>query len=95
MKWEKKTEEMHDVAQTILGYLLEHPDAQDTLEGIVQWWVLERQTKHWIAQVQDALSKLTEEGLILEKKGPDCKTHYRVNRRKLARVRKKLKDHPK
>lgn len=95
MKWEVKTTENLDIAQAILSYLLEYPNAQDTLEGIVQWWLLERQTKHWIAQVQTALNKLAEEGLIMEKKGLDGKTHYRVNRRKLARANIKLKDQPK
>jgi len=26
----------------ILAYLADHPDAQDTLAGIFEWWLLER-----------------------------------------------------
>ena len=29
------------VAKAILAYLLEHPDAQDTLAGIAEWWLPE------------------------------------------------------
>jgi hypothetical protein len=28
-----------EIAREILAYLLDHPDAQDTLDGISQWWV--------------------------------------------------------
>ena len=63
----------------ILAYLAEHPEAQDTLEGIVEWWLLERQIKFQSDRVQAALSELVSQGLILEKKGPDLQKCYGIN----------------
>ena len=63
----------------ILAYLAEHPEAQDTLEGIVEWWLLERQIKFQSDRVQAALSELVSQGLILEKKGPDLQKRYGIN----------------
>lgn len=30
--------EIHQAIRTILAYLVAHPDAKDTIEGIAQWW---------------------------------------------------------
>ncbi len=70
------------IGNEILAYLVENPKAQDTLEGIVEWWLLEREIKFETARVKEALSDLVARGLILEKKGSNSKTHYRVNKSK-------------
>lgn len=67
------------IGYQILAYLAAHPEAQDTLEGIVEWWLLEQQIKFQTARVKEALSELVAKGLILEKKGLDSQTHYRIN----------------
>lgn len=78
------------IAYKILAYLAEHPEAQDTLEGIVEWWLLEQQIKHQTAKVKKVLTELVAEGLILERKG-DLRTYYRINRRKYKKIRALLK----
>lgn len=84
------SQEANSVTREILSYLAEHPKAQDTLEGIVEWWLLEQQIKRWQAQVQKALDELVEQGLVIKKRGEDCKDRYSVNSRKLAEVRRLL-----
>lgn len=79
------------IAYDILGYLVEHPDAQDTLEGIVEWWLLEQQIKRQTAKVRKALAELVSKRLILERQGKDSRTHYRINRRKLKEIRMLVK----
>ena len=71
----------------ILAYLNEHPEAQDTLEGIVEWWLLERQTKFQKARVKEALNDLVALGMILEIVGLDSQIHYRVNSSKYDEIR--------
>jgi hypothetical protein len=78
------------IAKEILAFLVEHPQAQDTLEGILQWWLLERGIIRYTAKVQAALAELVSQGLILERQGQDERTHYRINSRKTATIRKIL-----
>jgi len=53
------------VVYKILAYLSEHPQAQDTLEGIVEWWLLEQQIKCRTVQVKEALAELVARGFVL------------------------------
>ena len=79
------------IAYEILAYLVDHPEAQDTLEGIVEWWLLEQQITRQTAKVRKALAELVTKGLILERKGKDSRTHYCINRRKYKEIRALLK----
>ena len=79
------------ITYDILGYLAEHPEAQDTVEGIVEWWLLEQQIKRETANVKKALAELLSKGLILERRGKDSRTHYRIDRRKYKEIRALLK----
>ncbi len=76
-----------DLSYEVLSYLAEHPEAQDTLEGIMHWWLLEREIKFWTAEVREALAGLVREGLVVEQEGPDSRTRYRLNRRKAREIR--------
>lgn len=75
------------IARDILSYLAEHPQAQDSLEGIMQWWLLEREIRRWTVSVRIGLAELVSEGLILERKVTGGKLLYRINRRKLKQIR--------
>jgi len=83
--------EKSELVYEILTYLAEHPDSSDTLEGIVEWWLLERRIQYAIAKVKDALAELVAKGLVLENKGRDARTHYRINRHKRAEIQGLLK----
>lgn len=76
-----------DLSYEIISYLAGHPDAQDTLEGIMHWWLLQREVRFWTAEVRETLTKLVREGLVVEHTGPDARTHYRLNRRKAREIR--------
>jgi hypothetical protein len=52
------------IAREILSYLSAHPDAQDTLDGIVQWWLRERKSDQHTTLVQEVLGDLVTQGLI-------------------------------
>ncbi|MFP5261544.1 MAG: hypothetical protein ACLGJB_06520 [Blastocatellia bacterium] len=78
----------------ILSYLAEYPDAQDTLEGIVEWWLLERNIKNRMAKAKESLAELVDKGFVIERKGKDSRTHYRINRRKMREISVMLKRGP-
>jgi hypothetical protein len=66
----------------ILAYLVDNPEAQDTLEGIVEWWLLDRGILNRTAEVRAALAELMSKRLIVERKDRDARSHYRVNQQK-------------
>ncbi|MBI3796369.1 MAG: hypothetical protein HY268_05270 [Deltaproteobacteria bacterium] len=79
------------IAYEILSYLVKHTAAQDTVEGIVEWWLLEQKIKRHTAQVKNALAELVAQGLVLEQLGKDARVHYRMNRRRIEEIRALLK----
>ena len=79
------------IASDILAYLVEHPQAQDTLEGIAQWWLMEQRIKQVISEVESALAELVLEGLVLEHEGADGQVRYSINLEKRAQIRARLK----
>ena len=79
------------IGNEILAYLIENPKAQDTLEGIVEWWLLERAIKFQKAQVKKALAELVAKGLVIEQKGNNSKIRYRVNQKRFEEIKKLVK----
>lgn len=67
------------IEREILGYLSNHPAAQDTVEGIAEWWLLERWIRREAGQVEVALEHLVARGKIAKRTGPDGRAHYRLN----------------
>jgi hypothetical protein len=90
VKSSKPTTARSPIFYEILAYLVEHPEAQDTMEGIVEWWLLEQRIKRQTSRVKATLTELIALGLVLERKGRDRRVHYRINRRKAAEIRRLL-----
>jgi hypothetical protein len=79
--------EKHEIELEILSYLLKNPEAQDTLEGIVEWWLLETYIRKQSALVKDVLSDLVSKGLIIEVQDSNSQIHYRVNQEKVQEIK--------
>lgn len=84
-------DEKSQIAYAILGYLAEHPDAQDTLDGIAAWWLLRQRITQQKALVEKALGELVANGFVLKHTGKDSRSHYRVNKRKHGEIRALLR----
>jgi len=68
------------LAAQILRYLREHPGAQDTLEGIMVWWVSERAIKRWLPQVRKSLAALVASGCVEKHTAANGRVFYRLCR---------------
>jgi hypothetical protein len=79
------------IARAILEYVRQHLEAQDTLEGITQWWLPEEMRTR-TTLVRDALMELVAQGLMLEHKGKDAQLHYRINGRRLKEIEEYLRE---
>jgi len=81
-----------EIEYDILAYLSNNPEAGDTVEGIIEWWLLEQRIKSETEKVKSALSRLVAKGLIVENKRKSSGAYYRVNRRKYGKIKSILKD---
>lgn len=79
------------IAREILTYLEKHPDAQDTLDGIVQSWLFNRGDKYKPTLVREVVKDLVLEGTLLESKTPGSDTVYQLNVAKRNRMKELLK----
>jgi len=75
-----------ELAHEILQYLIDNPNAQDTVEGITTWWLLVRTIKHQTALVKEALAMLVRDGLVIAQEGGDSRTYYKLNLRRRKRI---------
>ena len=80
-----------EIAREILAYLADHPEAQDTLDGIIQWWLLERKIKYQTDIVRKALAELVAKEFLLECKARDERIHYRMNQNRYDEMQAFLK----
>jgi Fe2+ or Zn2+ uptake regulation protein len=58
--------------------LREHPEAQDTIEGITVWWVSERAIKQWLPQIRNALATLVARGYLEKHTVAGGRVFYRL-----------------
>ena len=71
-------------APEILDYLARHPDAQDTIDGILHWWVLDSCIRQWSPTISETVARLVEQGFLQEKASTDGHVFYRVSPDHLA-----------
>src|SRR4051812_35069628 len=51
-----------ELAREIRDYLDGHPDAADTLEGVLQWWIVHQRFLRGVGAVAKALDRLVDAG---------------------------------
>lgn len=82
---------MQETARRILEYLADNPDANDTSEGITQWWLLERQIRECQAEVERSLGELVAEGLVIAHRSAGARTRYRLSPDRVAEIERLFK----
>ena len=82
----RMNDEKVQIAYEILRYLIDNPKAEDTLEGIVTWWLMERTIKQQTLSVKEALAMLVADRLLIAHTGGDSRTYYKINRRQRKRI---------
>jgi hypothetical protein len=87
---ERSGSEESGLARVILEYLVRHPRATDTREGIAAWWIQQHQIEHSVETIVRALECLVASGFLLERHGPDQRHHYTINESKLGEITRHL-----
>ena len=75
-RWSKRRQE-RELAKMVLGYLNEHPNGMDTLQGIAEWWIPRQQVRVNVERLARTLDDLTRDG-VLEQIGAKGDTLYRL-----------------
>jgi hypothetical protein len=74
------------VIRHILYYLTRHPDAKDTLQGVLQWW-LPREPAVWDEKAaQEALDALVAKGWVIQRQLAPTQILYGLNQTKIEEV---------
>lgn len=64
------------LCQEITRYVQNHPEAADSLEGIVAWWLPDRDRRCTADHVQEALAQLVSEHRLVRLDLADGRTLY-------------------
>jgi len=78
------------LANEVLQYLINHERAQDTVEGIVAWWLPVQRMRYVISDVESVLRELVVNGFVIARKTPDGVIHYCMNPREEQAIRRRL-----
>lgn len=72
-------DEARTVAIKILRYLTQHPNAADTADGVLEWWLLKQSMFDEERVVEKALKGLVEQNLIFQEEAADRRKYYHLN----------------
>jgi len=64
------------IEDEILFYLSRHPAANDTLEGVAQWWLAESAVHRATSEVRAALDRLVGSRQVVAYRQPDGRVRY-------------------
>ena len=61
-----------------MSYLARHPDAQDTVDGILDWWVSDSGPRTSNKRIARAIKQLVCQGALVARVNPDSRVTYRL-----------------
>lgn len=80
-----ETTDVAAVAVSIRRYLLDHPNAADTLEGVARWWLSGDADHEWLSKVQRAIEQLVNRGEMVRQTLRDGTVIYERNKQDAPR----------
>ena len=75
------------LVRAILCYCVAHPDAQDSLEGIFKWWLLDGKVKWGREAVQELLDSLVTIEWLTEREVAQSKPVYGINKEQIPAIK--------
>lgn len=73
-----------EVRHSVLAYLRSHPQAADTLSGIVNWWLPQQRLETGRRRIEQVLDELVDADLLRRDQLPDGEVLYALERREKA-----------
>lgn len=72
----KKRADTVRLAEEIEAYLVAYPNAADTIEGIIKWWIVLQCYEQMHRDVEEALEYLVNSGVVVKRKLRDGRVIY-------------------
>jgi hypothetical protein len=69
-------ERARTIAQEVETYLARHPEAADSIDGIIRWWLPRLRLEEAIAELERALDLLVARGVMTKRQLPDGRWLY-------------------
>lgn len=79
------------IIRQILRHLIDHPEAKDTRQGIIRWWLPDTGSERRGEEVQQAIDWLVVQDWLVKRDTTSSQTLYGLNRTKLEVIEEFLK----
>jgi hypothetical protein len=76
----------NEVIIDILRYLVTHPSAKDTINGIEKWWLSKNIGREGKRQIADSLNLLVAKGWLIARRSLQSETVYSLNESCLSEI---------
>ena len=70
----------------ILRYVVAHPTAKDTIQGIEKWWLSKSTSRETRSKMEQHLSLLVAKGWLIARGSPQSETIYSLNEKGLDEI---------
>ena len=71
----------------ILRYVVAHPRAKDTIDGIEKWWLPKSTSRETKRRIEETLNWLAAKGWLIARSSPQSETIYSLNETSLEEIR--------
>ena len=76
----------------ILRYVVGHPKAKDTIEGIEKWWLSHSASREGRRRIEESLELLVSKGWLIGRSSPQSETLYSLNEKSLPEIKRFLSE---
>ena len=80
------TEDLSEFVEEILRYVVAHPGAKDTVNGIQNWWLPRRISEEGKGKIAKSLKLLVAKGWLIARCPPQSETIYSLNENSLQEI---------
>jgi hypothetical protein len=83
------TEKEQKIAQLLINFMQNNPEAKHTAEGIARWWILQQKLEDELEVIEKVIECLTDEGIIekIEFSDGDAYYRYKPDKSKINQVK--------
>jgi hypothetical protein len=75
-----------DLITELLRYVVAHPNAKDTIDGIEKWWLPKSTKREGKRRLEEAINLLAAKGWLNARSSPQSETIYSLNENNLEEI---------